>query len=282
MKAESVIFDLPTGKIAAKIWGPKDGQPVLALHGWLDNAATFNNIAPKLPGLRIVAPDLPGHGQSAHRLGKRAYHFIDWVDDVVSIAEAAGLTTYSLLGHSLGGGIAALLAAVRPEILRLAMIESLGPYSSEASETPDRLALYLTERRKLLEKRMPVYPDLEHASRMREKAGDLTFESAKILAERGTKNIEGGVTWSSDPALRLPSPIRLTEAQITEFLRRIKCPTLLIKATSSGTQNPELFKARLGLIPQLEVAEVPGKHHVHLDSPDVVIPPLARFFNLTK
>lgn len=41
-----------------KIWGPPDGHPVLALHGWLDNAGTFDTLIPLLPpNLRIVAVD---------------------------------------------------------------------------------------------------------------------------------------------------------------------------------------------------------------------------------
>lgn len=48
------IFVLKKGKI----WGPPDGHPVLALHGWLDNAGTFDTLIPLLPpNLRIVAVD---------------------------------------------------------------------------------------------------------------------------------------------------------------------------------------------------------------------------------
>ncbi|MCG8335651.1 MAG: hypothetical protein MJE63_14115, partial [Proteobacteria bacterium] len=54
-------------RYAAKRWGNKKGQKILALHGWLDNAATFDHLAPLLPEVDLVALDFPGHGFSAHR-----------------------------------------------------------------------------------------------------------------------------------------------------------------------------------------------------------------------
>ena len=64
--------------------GGSSGSPVLALHGWLDNSASFDRLAPLLPGLRLVALDLPGHGRSEHRAASAAYHFVDWVADVLA------------------------------------------------------------------------------------------------------------------------------------------------------------------------------------------------------
>ena len=64
---EEIRLSLPHIELAAHVFGPEDGIPVIALHGWLDNANSFARLAPKLHGLRIVALDLAGHGHSAHR-----------------------------------------------------------------------------------------------------------------------------------------------------------------------------------------------------------------------
>ena len=45
----------------AKIWGPDDGMPVLALHGWQDNAGTYDTLAPLLPNsIRLICLDFCG------------------------------------------------------------------------------------------------------------------------------------------------------------------------------------------------------------------------------
>ena len=60
---KEISFQAPWGVITAKAWGPEDGKPFLGLHGWLDNANTFDKIAPLLPeNIRLVAMDFPGHG----------------------------------------------------------------------------------------------------------------------------------------------------------------------------------------------------------------------------
>ena len=63
--------------ILARIWGPPDGRPVFAIHGWLDNAGTFDTLIPLLPkDLRIVAVEMPGHGLSDPFPPDAAYNFM--------------------------------------------------------------------------------------------------------------------------------------------------------------------------------------------------------------
>ena len=95
-------FSSPSGKIAYKKWGTDSSPSVLALHGWLDNLASFEPLLQHLDDLCVVAIDLPGHGKSDHRPVGAHYHFLDWIPDILAVIEALGWKGLSLMGHSLG------------------------------------------------------------------------------------------------------------------------------------------------------------------------------------
>ena len=60
-KPEELEIQTSSIRLVAKCWGNSNSLPFLAFHGWLDNAATFDYLAPLLPELRIISLDLPGH-----------------------------------------------------------------------------------------------------------------------------------------------------------------------------------------------------------------------------
>jgi pimeloyl-ACP methyl ester carboxylesterase len=100
---EEVRLSLPHIELAAHIFGPEDGLPVIALHGWLDNANSFARLAPKLKGLRIVALDMAGHGHSGHRPVGAGYALWDYAHDVLQVAEQLGWQRFGPHGHGAAG-----------------------------------------------------------------------------------------------------------------------------------------------------------------------------------
>ncbi|MEZ6183601.1 MAG: alpha/beta fold hydrolase [Planctomycetota bacterium] len=267
-------------ELGALSWGPADGRPLLALHGWLDNAGSFSRLAPRVPDVRWVALDLPGHGLSEHRPPTQHQHFVDWVVDVSRAADALGWERYTLVGHSMGAAIAALVGGTEPERLeRLVLIEGLGPIPCPAEEAPDRLERSLVQaRRRAQGTRQRVHASREEAAaRLREVNRYLSPEAARILVERGTAPVEGGVAWRADPRLRDLSPMRMTEDHVRAFLARIRCPTLVIRAQDGHASDPGLIEARLAAIPDAHLVELPGHHHLHLDDPEPVARELRAF-----
>lgn len=258
--------------LAALARGPADGLPVLALHGWLDNAASFVPLAPWLPGIRLVALELPGHGHSDHRPAGQGYNFLDYTDDVLAAADALGWERFSVMGHSLGGSIGTMLAGACPErIERLALIESIGPLSEDAANAPWRLANALARRRRSPGRRRRHYASIDEAVEARHAVGGLSEAAARLLVERSIVADETGVRWRSDPRLRYPTPYRLTEEQVLGFLRAIRAPTLVIGAQDGLVQADDAVAAsRLAAIADVRMHQLPGHHHLHMEDPDPV------------
>ena len=262
-------FDVTLGGLAALRSGVA-GQPrVLALHGWLDNAASFVPLAAHLPGLDLVMLDLPGHGRSAHLAPGADYTLTVTLNAILDVVDVLGWEQFSVLGHSMGAGIGSLLAASLPQrVQRLVAIEALGALA----ETPQRTALRLREgvaaMRALPGKKLRVFPDLAAPIRARMQANQLGEASARLLVERGVVAVEGGYAWSSDPRLTLPALQRMTEAQIGDLVQGIQCPTRVIFADPPQSYLPDpVRRARAALLPDGEIFVIEGTHHLHMENP---------------
>lgn len=262
---EEIRLSLPHIEVAAHLYGPENGQPVIALHGWLDNAATFSRLAPLLEDVRIVALDLPGHGHSDHRPLGAAYNIWDYAHDVLQTAEQFGWKRFSILGHSMGAIVSVLLAGAMPErIERLALIDGVIPYTGEADAAPQKFGESLQAMLVVDDKRKPVYVSFEQAvtARMRGVSA-VSQEAAERLALRGLMPVPGGYTWRTDARLKLPSPMRLSRAHALAFVHRVACPASLILA-EQGLMTQPAMDALLQTLP-FEQHRLPGGHHLHLD-----------------
>lgn len=274
-------LDIPLGRIHGLRWG-QPGQPrVLALHGWLDNAASFVPLAPHLSGIDLVAPDLPGHGRSAHQPRGTDYSFAGAVHHVLDIADALGWDRFALLGHSMGAGIASLVVAGAPErIERLVAIEALGALPESVERTVERLREAVAATRALPAKRLRVFPQLEPAIRARMQANGLSEPVARLLVERGVEAVDGGHAWSSDPRLTLPTMVRMTDEQVDALVAGIDCPTRVIYATPAQPYLPEPDRSRrAGLLPRGELMVIPGGHHLHMEDPATVAAAIGDFLS---
>jgi pimeloyl-ACP methyl ester carboxylesterase len=274
-----VELALPHLTLRGLSFGHPGGERVLAVHGWLDNAASFGALAPLLDDVELVAIDLPGHGHSDHRPPGAYYHYVDYLGDVLGAADALGWETFTVLGHSLGAAIASVLAAAAPSRVRQAwLIEGLGPIATPESKALELLRQALRDREAIAAKSLRVFESREVAVAARMQANGLSEAAARTLVERGTRRTEGGFVWSSDPRLTLTSAIRLTEAQILAYLEGIACPTLLVTADPSPPYfTRETVERRCAAVPRIEHVVLPGSHHLHLEDPAPVAAAIAAF-----
>ena len=275
-----VTFACARGEIAGLRAGNPTGRKLLALHGWLDNAASFVPLLPHLQAFDVVALDLPGHGASAHRLPGYDYVFVDWIHDVLDVLDALDWPRAHLLGHSMGAAIATVVAAAAPErVDRLALIEALGPLSGQAEDAGARLRQAVAARRALdLGRPQRLIADLESAVAARLKVSAMSPDAARLIVERNLRNVAGGYAWRSDPRMTLPTHVRTDEAFVRSWIRAIQAPTLVIAADPA----PAYFAAdmRDGRLAQLRdgrLVVIPGSHHLHMEQPATIAAPLLAF-----
>jgi len=270
---QEIRLDTGRGTLGALRAGTPGAPKLLALHGWLDNAASYLPLLPYLADFEVVALDLPGHAGSDHRAPGYDYMLVDWIHDVLDALDALEWPRAKLLGHSMGGAIATMVAVAAPErIERLALIEALGPLSGEAAEAGTRLRKAVAARRALRPWRpAKLIPDIEQAVDARLAVSQMSREAARLIVERNLRAVDGGWAWRSDPRLTLPSHLRVEEASILAWLRALEVPTFVLCAEPFPPYfTPEIRDARIAQVRDCELAVLPGGHHLHMEQPEAV------------
>lgn len=258
-------------RLAGLAWGPVDGVPVLALHGWMDHADSFKELAPHLTGCHVVAIDLSGQGLSARRADHATYNIWDDLPQIDGLLDQLGWTDCVLLGHSRGAIMGSLYAAARPERVRAFIaLDALVP-EPRASDFVENLRAFLTETAKQKARPPRVFDTLEDYLARRRAQGNSDVTSA-ALADRALKEVGGAYHLRGDPRLFAASAVRLSEADADAVLRAITCPVLNIWAEEGikykRPKLPALVERAKALVPDYETLDLPGDHHFHLD-PDV-------------
>lgn len=255
-------------------WG---GGPrtVVLLHGYLDQAASFVWIAERLAqrGLRVLAPDFRGHGETDWVGPGGYYHFPDYALDLESWLSALGIDAIDLVGHSMGGTVATMYAGIRPKRVRtLVTIEGLGPMESAAAETPDRFVRWFDGVDRVRRRRGTPIASYEDAlERLRVMHPTLPDDLGMYLARKAVKPHESGTgfAWRFDPLHQTQAPVPFRLELYRSFLSRIEAPTLVILG-ENGMRLPDEDE-RIALVRGARKLELPGQGHmVHWHAPEVV------------
>lgn len=122
---------VPGGTLAVGQWGSlRDGPPVLAIHGITANHLAWGLVASLVAG-PVVAPDLRGRGDSGTLPGP--YGMAAHADDCVAVLDALGVDRATVVGHSMGGFVAAVLAHRHPDrVARLVLVDGGAPLPAVA------------------------------------------------------------------------------------------------------------------------------------------------------
>ncbi|XP_053325066.1 serine hydrolase-like protein 2 [Spea bombifrons] len=276
-------FSIPWGHLAAKSWGPSEGQRVLCLHGWLDNANTFDRLIPLLPkDYHYVALDFSGHGMSSHIPQGMRYQHLDYVTDIHRVVTALGWKTFSILAHSMGGVAGGLFASTFPDSVRqLILLDSYGFFPIDSDSILNHLKKAITHYSRLEgATTTKVYTQEGALQRLLEANQSLTPDTAKILLQRGTKSVPGGVTFTRDIRVTVNNAAPLSIAHCLEIMKNIKADVHIIMANSGLADQmqvlyPDMAQALLQgykerLNERCRLSVVDGNHFVHLNEPEKV------------
>jgi pimeloyl-ACP methyl ester carboxylesterase len=247
--------------------GPAAADTTFVLiHGFLDLAFGWHEVAQRLAThVHVIAPDLRGHGDSDWIGSGGYYHFFDYIADLDDLIPRVIRKRLVLVGHSMGGSVAAYWAGTRPDkVSALALLEGLGPPDQDDTHLPGRTAQWIDAWRAARTKTKPMASVAEAASRLRKHDPLLSESLAWKLALAGTRPIDGeGLVWKHDP-LHLtmgPYPFRRTGAE--QFWKRITCPTLIVdgEKSLSGLPEPERAQRRAAFVNHRH-AILPGAAHM--------------------
>lgn len=291
---QEVAYEVPNGVLCGKMWGNPDApKKMIAIHGWLDNAGSFDGLLPLIfangsiqQDYNILALDLPGHGLSSNFSDACSYNYPEYAICIKRVIEKLGWSKLSLMGHSLGGGISLLLSiSIFTSVERLIIFDE--PYCE--SITPSEfIGTHLKEVLNNVDAYteptgFKTYSTLDDiVNRILTGNKYLTEASARLLAIRGSKAVENGYTFTRDLRLKIPTPMKFlfeSPLSFTQKLNNRVCfPSLfLLPAESEYPEARDFIKQGLKFPDCVTVQEIPGTHHVHLNQPEIVAPIIIDF-----
>ncbi|KAF4023024.1 hypothetical protein G4228_014579, partial [Cervus hanglu yarkandensis] len=269
---------VPWGHIAAKAWGSHQAAPVLCLHGWLNNANSFDRLIPLLPkDFHYVAMDFGGHGLSSHYSQGFPYYHQNFVSEVRRVAAALKWNRFSLLGHSFGEYTLPGCDWCQAEM------DNLLTYKRRAIEH----VLQVEASRKPAQ---VVSPEemLQWFLKNNSHVGE---ENGKHLLQRGTTQAATGVWLNRDRRITLPEHCFdiVGKELFVQYIKNLQARILFIKATegyyalrreNDANRESIMFgtnSLKSVLRERFQYVEVPGNHYVHMNQPQLVADVISSF-----
>ena len=153
--------------------GRDDRPPIICLHGLTRNARDFAHLAERLSGeWRVLCPEMRGRGDSDYAKDSATYNVVQYVEDVAALLDEAGIGRFVIIGTSLGGLMAMVMAMSAPMAERIAgaVLNDVGPYVEPAGL--ERIRGYVGQGRS--------FPTWMHAARAMEEAHGQAYPDFQI------------------------------------------------------------------------------------------------------
>ncbi|XP_065162604.1 probable serine hydrolase [Atheta coriaria] len=295
MKYQEITIPVPWGHISGKWWGPTDKQPILAIHGWQDNAGTFDMLAPLIAveGIPVLCVDLPGHGHSSpFPTGMYYYLFWDGLQIVSRIKTHYKWSKLRFIGHSLGGIISFMYASSFPdEVESFTCIDIASPAVVSPSSVVDKIGRTVSQFLKYETLPKELQPSYDYEEMVNTAVagynGSCTREAVEILLKRGMRPVAGNkYVFTRDLRLKAMGLAMIGIDEAMAMAKRITCRVLNIRCEPGmKLANPEYYEMvmeELAKNATLERHTVPGMHHLHLNDAASIAPIVIDFLQAGK
>jgi len=254
-------------------WGTFGAPAVVLLHGSSAHAHWWDLFAGALADdFHLLAPDLRGHGDSAHSAAVD-YSLETYAGDVAALLRHLAVARARIVGHSLGAHVAAVLAASSPVPVDALVLVDLRITGKRAGERPflDRLRQFSH----------PVYATREEAVRRFRLLPTGNHAAAEVLAQMAVHGLretgDGRLTLKFDrETLRDAIP-----RGVADEITTLRCPILYVRGADSTVATAASAAELRSLVPSALLAEIPAAHHhVMLDNPDAFLKEVAGFLRI--
>jgi len=267
-----------------RTWGvPVPGQaPLFMLHGWMDVGASFQFVVDALQGERwVIAPDWRGYGLTTGPATDN-YWFADYLADLdFLIDHYAGQEPVDLVGHSMGGNVAALYAGARPaRVRRFVNLEGIGAAPTRAEGAPARYAQWMDELKSFHRGELDLrsYDSLgQVVARLIKINPRLAPAKADWLARHwAQRGADGQWHVLGDAAHKIVGAQLYRDEETRVAYRAITAPVLSVEGQESWVRTVrrdvlETYHERLKSVKQARTEVIPDAGHMlHHDQPEKV------------
>jgi pimeloyl-ACP methyl ester carboxylesterase len=238
--------------------GPQNGPAVVCVHGLTRNGRDFDWLGAALAaeGRYVLAPDMPGRGNSGWLADPARYEIGTYIRAVQALLRARGLHALDWVGTSMGGLIGMALAAMPESPIRRLVLNDIGAIVPKVAL--EAIAAYVG-----LD---PCFSSLDDAERyIRETHagfGSLADDQWRRLTRQSVRRSKGGYRLRYDPAIRAPfANAAAADIDLWPLYEAIRCPVLILRGAESGLLAASVARDMTVRGPKAQLVELEGVGH---------------------
>jgi pimeloyl-ACP methyl ester carboxylesterase len=242
------------------------GPPLLLLHGLFGSGRNWHSIATRLGDrFAVHAVDARNHGRSPQAAGMS---YADMADDVRELIEGLGHDRVTLVGHSMGGKTAMLLALTDPALVEQLVVVDIAPvaYPLRFMDLIDAMQA------------APLFEMQRRAEVDQWLAKRIPDASLRLFLLQNLSAGDGGLAWRVNlAAIRAALPALMAMPEVPAGAR-YPGPTCFIRGSESAAVQPEHYAAIHALFPGADIETIAGAGHLpHTEQPAAFLTALEQF-----